>query len=112
MSGRAASSDALSAGGGGRHVESAGEGGVAAVLSNNLYLPFLSWHESECNHWISAQGDVRLHVEHLPAIIGGIDRADESRRCEISRDLIHLHAVEVWMPDHQLGLHGLARVEI
>src|ERR1700676_783578 len=94
------------------HIKAMVERRVAAVLRNNLHLPFFVWDEPKRNDRVSAERNVRVQVKHLPAVIRRINGADESGWREVPRDLVHLHAVEVRMADHQLRLHWLARVEI
>src|SRR5581483_3080123 len=92
-------------------VEAAVEGSVAAVLSNHFHLALATGDEAEGDYWIGAERNIGIQVKDLAALVAGVYGSDETRGCEIPRDLVHLHAVEVRMPDHQLRLHRFAGVE-
>jgi hypothetical protein len=47
-------------------------------------------------------------MKHVRAFVAHVGRLDEACRRVHARDLIHLHAVEVRMPHHQLRLQRLA----
>src|SRR5581483_2309685 len=96
---------------GARYIEAVIEGRVAAVLSDDLHLPLLARHEPESDDRVGAERDVGVHMEHLATVVGRIDRADEACRGVKASELVHLHAVEIRMADHELRLQRLAGVE-
>src|SRR5690606_8325291 len=90
------------------HLEAALETIALAVVHDDLQLPLLVRNETERDHRIAAERDIRLHLEHALAFERDIYRLDEMCRRVVPRDLIHLHAIEVRMTNHELRPHRLA----
>src|ERR1700674_5330751 len=50
------------------HIKAMVKRRVAAVLCNNLHLPFFVWDEPKRNDRVSAERNVRVQVKHLDAV--------------------------------------------
>src|ERR1700737_127711 len=72
-----------------RNIEAVVKRCVAAVPRNDLHLALRVRDEPKRNHRIRTQRDIRIEMKYLPAVVRCINRTNESRGCEIPRDLVH-----------------------
>src|SRR5450631_2393061 len=94
-----------------RHIEALPEGRILRVAHQHFELAFLGRYEPKADDRIRTQGDIGVQMHHRRAVVTYIDGANEHGRGVEAGGLIHLHAVEIRMPDHELRFHGLARGE-
>src|SRR4029077_10439591 len=90
------------------HIEALLPTAVHGVGGNDLNRALSGGDEGEGDDRIRGERNVSVEIEDLAVTVGHGQLIDIARRRVVTRQLIHLHAVEIGMTDHQGRLYRLA----
>src|ERR1700722_7711856 len=85
---------------------------ILAVAHIDLHDALVLRHEIEADDRIGGERDVAVEMDDQLAVVGHVGALDEMRRGVLPGHLIHLHAAEIGMADHELSLYRLAQGKI